>query len=783
MIRRSLILLLSGMLALSSCLSDGPVGGEDGDGVPAVIMFDPVPSATSGPKTRAGEGYGGHDPSDPELKPGTPDDTQATGHPHDSAISHIRVILYRSDSGVWAAEYDCPVPTSEPIELRVITGTYDVVLITNEKSDETHAGQPYLTRFLSDRTNYNLLSKLKNAVMHSETFGKWTSGTNSGQWKNIPMFTIEHGVRIVGNHHIINQGGTEFKDTAWTPYITRTGVRLSLAITLSPGQFADWQTVGSGATATRNITIGNVPTASHLHHEAGFNGEGNRESAARVYTARSGNAPVAGADGYYWFDDTGSEPVYRVRFDRIIVPELMLSGANTASKALVLSMDLGGNDPLAGPIGMAHAGTSATGYNLPRNTWLHLDVAVAETKLRVNPVVLDWNNANTVPPGATPPSTPKTNWLKTESDPVEVFGFGSTKVFRATTNHSSGVIGVEKRTASPAWITAVAVSGTTTGSDGITSANIEVTAAANTTGADRSGVIYLTTGDEGMLRVSVWQRPAVAYAAPGVIGYKADGTLTLRGSREFLDTPLVGPDGRALATGLPLEDETVHAAYFKWGSLVALSSDMSDVDTAGTWFDADDIIAAPAETGGVAAARAALGGQTNLTAWLNKAAIPARAGSWNDAANDPRKTWEPDVANGYGDPCRYYFGGTWHVPSIGPVGWYPNGGGPFGATNIDPVTWPLAGGADLKEWGENNLPIMGAVGGRNGIEDWSMFLPSIGIRIWNSGTISSWIGINGGSYWSASISNQPLRLAFNRTSVTPNLTASAEFGYGVRCVK
>ncbi len=550
MIRRSLILLLSGTFALSSCMSDISSGGDGGEGVPAVIMFDPVHNPGAAPQTRADEGYGGHDPSDPELKPGTPEDSSAIGHAHDSAISHIRVILYRSDSGAWAAEYDCPVPTSEPIELKVITGTYDVVLITNEKSDETGTGEPYLTRFLSDRTNYNLLSKLRSAMMHSATFGKWTSGTNSGQWKHIPMFTIEHGVRIVGNHHIVNQAGTEFKDTPWAPQITRTGVRLSLALTLSPGQFADWQVTGSGATATRDISISNVPTASHLHHEAGLNGEGTRESAARVYTARAGTAPVAGVDGYYWLDDSGSESVYRVRFDRIIVPELMMNGANTASKALSLSMDLGGNDPLSGPIGMTHAGTSAVGYNLPRNTWLHLDVTVAETKLRVNPVVLDWNNAATVPPDFPSPITPKVNWLKADSNPVEVSGFGITRVFGASTNHSGGTIGVEKRSDSPAWITAVAVSGTTTGSDGVTTANISVTAETNTTGADRSGVIYLTTGDAGMLRVSVWQRPAVAYAAPGVIGYKADGTLTLRGSKEFLDTPLVGPDGRALARGL-----------------------------------------------------------------------------------------------------------------------------------------------------------------------------------------------------------------------------------------
>ncbi len=683
------------------------------------------------------------------------------------------------------------MPTSEPIELKVITGTYDVVLITNEKSDETNAGEPYLTRFLSDRANYNLLGKLRSAVMHSGTFGKWTSGANSGQWKHIPMFTIEHGVRIVGNHHVIDRGGTEYKDIAWAPYITRTGVRLSLAFALSPGQFADWQVTGSGAAATRNISIGNVPATSHLHHEAGLNGEGSRESAPRVYTARAGTAPVAGADGYYWLDDTGSEAVWRVRFDRIIVPELLLGSANNAAKALKLSMNLGGNDPLEGPIGMPYAATSAAGYNLPRNMWLHLDVAVAETKLRVNPVVLDWNNASTVPPGSQPPTAPKVNWLRADSNPVEAFGFGATKVFGVTTNHSSGVIGVEKRADSPAWITAVAVSGTATGGDGITAANIAVTTTANLTGAERSGVIYLTTGDAGMLRVTVWQRPATAFAAPGVIGYKADGTLTLRGSREFIDTPLVGPDGRALATGLPPENETVHAAYFKWGSLVALSSDMTDTSTDGTWFDADDIIAAPAELGGAATVRAAIGSQTNDTAWADNTAIPFRHNG-GSGAHDPALGWEADPANGYGDPCGYYFGGDWHMPSGGAPdsGWYGEGGAPFGTTN--PGDWSgMPAGGGWKDAGEDNLPISGAVGGRNGNADWSMFLSAALCR-YVDGVI--FYPRNFGNYWAAEYRpndgdvEQGQALYFGRSDdlfpiLNPRITHYVSYGIPIRCVR
>ncbi len=185
-------------------------------------------------------------------------------------------------------------------------------------------------------------------------------------------------------------------------------------------------------------------------------------------------------------------------------------------------------------------------------------------------------------------------------------------------------------------------------------------------------------------------------------------------------------------------------------------------------------------------ARTALGGQTNAAAWSNTAAIPFRGGiPYSGTTDDPARGWEADPAGGYGDPCVYWFGGDWRLPTSGPAGWYSEGGAPFGNTTFEPVTWPLAGGADYKNAGEYGLPMDGVVGGKNGSEDWAMFMSQTGSRINNSGQKTA-LGGGGGPHWSSSFNtntNLPISLGVNRGAVYPNKAGSPAFGFAVRCVK
>jgi hypothetical protein len=273
----------------------------------------------------------------------------------------------------------------------------------------------------------------------------------------------------------------------------------------------------------------------------------------------------------------------------------------------------------------------------------------------------------------------------------------------------------------------------------------------------RTATVTLSGGGK-TATVTVNQKGVANLAAPGVIGYiKGTNDLTLKGSKEYKENAAVKAYADAKFGGL--EEETVYVAYFKFGSLVAISSDPTD-DTAvnSKYIQADDILAAPSTADGY----------KGLTALRNEVENQITAqNAWDKI---PYQSSTPnllitDLDSGLGDPCAYYinyFGEGWKLPTGNPYNDYP-------AYDTSNTTWYDAG--------ENNLPVAGRMSGRTTPDEAGMFYPAAGARTTN-GQISSNLGARGG-YWS---SNQYYFYFENDAVSQPLSSTLSNTGYTVRCV-
>jgi hypothetical protein len=216
------------------------------------------------------------------------------------------------------------------------------------------------------------------------------------------------------------------------------------------------------------------------------------------------------------------------------------------------------------------------------------------------------------------------------------------------------------------WITVPA-----TGTTGSSTVNI-VTPVYSDTSADRTLYIHITAG-RMTLKIEVTQKAPLSplsgvLAPPGVIGYiRGTNTLTLKGSQEYSANADIKKYADDNFGGL--SDQTVYMAYFKFGSLVAISSDLTD-NTSGESLESEDIIAGPSEyvdAGSFAALKA------NPT-W---AGIPVyQAADFTDGKTNVSAATYHNLANfelGKGDPCMYYFGSDgWKLPKGNPYNGYSN---------------------------------------------------------------------------------------------------------------
>jgi hypothetical protein len=262
------------------------------------------------------------------------------------------------------------------------------------------------------------------------------------------------------------------------------------------------------------------------------------------------------------------------------------------------------------------------------------------------------------------------------------------------------------------WITVPA-----SGSTGSSTVNVVAPLNTNTSG-DRTLYIHITAG-RTTLKIKVTQKYPLSplsgvLAPPGVIGYiRGTNTLTLQGSKEYSANSAIAQYATDNFGGL--SDKTVYMAYFRFGSLIAISSDKTDENS--PYLESEDIIAGPSEYTGYAALKA------NPT-W---AGIPVyKTADYNanvSAANYHNAT---NFALGKGDPCMYYFGSDgWKLPK-----------NPYnGYSASDLGAWQAASG-DIPA-GRFSL-----ITGEEG-----MFYPAAGYRYNSGGDVTNQGSV--GYYWSS----------------------------------
>jgi hypothetical protein len=361
---------------------------------------------------------------------------------------------------------------------------------------------------------------------------------------------------------------------------------------------------------------------------------------------------------------------------------------------------------------------------------------------------------------------------------------GTKSDFVVTTTDFTGtptVVAIDNATSeTAAWITSASVSGTT----------LTVTTAANSATTPRTATLTLTVTNAGgtdTATVTITQEKYVVpapdggtptLAPPGVIGYIAGtNTLTLKGSKEYADATSVDSDSDgigdieeyAIDNFGGLENETVYVAYFKFGSLVAISSDPTD--NTGTLLEPEDVVAAPDEwKGSLEQARDFIG-----TTWTN---IPVYT-STDYGTTSKRNVSDPSYHNtenfaaAKGDPCMYYFGSDgWKLPTGKPYN-----GAPDYYRNSESDTnlpWRAVGALGA------GLPA-GRLSTRAG--EAGMFYPAAGYRSYSNGSVN-YQGTRG-YYWSSTAidSSYGDRLYFNSSTVLPSNYSYYAFGVSVRCVR
>jgi hypothetical protein len=320
-------------------------------------------------------------------------------------------------------------------------------------------------------------------------------------------------------------------------------------------------------------------------------------------------------------------------------------------------------------------------------------------------------------------------------------------------------------TGSAKWITVPA-----TGTTGSSTVNI-VTPVYSDTSADRTLYIHITAG-RMTLKAKVTQTHPLSplggvLAPPGVIGYiRGTNTLTLKGSQEYSANDDIKKYAYDNFGGL--SDQTVYAAFFKFGSLIALSGDPTD-NTSETAIESEDIVAAPSTADGyigLAALKTAVDNQT--TAANRWAQIPVYQAADFDAGktNVSAATYHNavNIALGKGDPCMYYFGAEgWKLPKGNPYNGYSN----FGA-------WQAASG---------DIPA-GAFSVVTGEE--GLFYPAAGVRLFNDNSNSGYVFFPGylSGFWSsiASSDTKGYDLDFGNGDIYLFHEANYSMGENVRCI-
>lgn len=362
-----------------SCIRDRfyDLAPSPGAGVPVTISF------RADWKTGGGATRGYADDNFPgELTPGTDDDVEAVGMPDDRAVWSLRVLVYDTKSGELicgdnGAGYDGPwnfsfegpdnpapappdpdnmEPGAWPPKLNILTGTYDFVFVANEE-----AGDGALRATLSDSASIDRLDKL-SALRIGRTAYSSVAGSA------VPMTSVVRGVEVRGDNTLRLPGSPTAITGNWSLPLVRTGIRLSFEIRLRQSQYERWD---------GKITVGNIPGWQGLLPGVD-NSAAPRSSVQFDRIDCEGIVPGSYNDYGYRQNviealSPTEENTVVVRFDRIILPEVLLTGENdTKANSLVLKMNFDGamqQCVLSPPGG---------GFGLPRNTWLWTGASISD---------------------------------------------------------------------------------------------------------------------------------------------------------------------------------------------------------------------------------------------------------------------------------------------------------------------------------------------------------------------------------------------------------------------
>lgn len=366
-----LLILTALALVMGSCVRDHAGGVEEGVDVSILIATGSAGSAT----TRAGK---------------------ADGSGIDSDISHFRVLIFDSKTGVLAHK-DAFTPPANPQQINMKTGVYDFVLIANDNVDAVTTQLGALT------VGTSKLNDLKDMTFASSSFDRTTK---------IPMLSFVRGVGVYPEGVIAlpgtddqNEGTWNSEEKVWNVELERLAVRLDVAVTLTEGQ-----TVSNPAT----LSISHIPSKVYLFQKAN---SGEYESVARTYADAVTTTPEAGKTVLTW--------------DRIILPESVFSATNTAANGMTMSLTVNGSDCSAVlGIDMTNATETSRDYTLPRNTYLDITATANPKGLDCTATVADWGQA--------PQSVifDDQYYLKVDKSVLEIPLTGGTASFTAETNYN-----------------------------------------------------------------------------------------------------------------------------------------------------------------------------------------------------------------------------------------------------------------------------------------------------------------------------------------------------------
>ena len=392
------------------------------------------------------------------------------GSPEDRVISSFRMLIYDAATGKVKWNILTTNPTAPPYKVNLLTGNYHFVFLANETSDATLAG---LLAAIAPANNDDILY----------LDGLTIDGSAFASDRDIPMVTRINHVEVKGDNKVKTPAMSADNVGTWSVAMTRVGIRISVELTLTPNQYDNqWKKSTGGGV----ISLGNIPEACCLMsgntHPANPTGDWEEFEATLSGTA---------SPGYILAPNTPGNPTanYIVRYDRIILPELLFDPTGTAGNALQLSLffdhELGAKRHTA-ILAIPNPIFSAAGYTLPRNTWLHTDAVIDDIAgLQIATRVVPWNhsNLNFI--------FDIENYLRVNKTSFLFPYTAGNDTLKIETTLAGGWTIVNN--SASAWLTPSPGAADT--SPGVTASTVTLTAAANNTSSPRSGTFTVKAGD------------------------------------------------------------------------------------------------------------------------------------------------------------------------------------------------------------------------------------------------------------------------------------------------